>query len=100
MIIFCHFWSKSDQKFDYLIIFGKIYLIFLRLKKIENSEFSKHYEKMMLKSNFENCKKTHSDLNSNSNIRVQVRNAGPYYRASLFSKLVKILAYLTDWILN
>jgi hypothetical protein len=35
------------------IIFAKIFVIFLRLRKIENSEFSKHYKKMTLKSNFE-----------------------------------------------
>ncbi len=40
-----------------LIIFAKIFIIFSRFWMIENSEFSKHYEKMMLKSNFENCQK-------------------------------------------
>jgi len=37
-----------------LIIFVKIFVIYMRLWKIENS---KHYEKMKLKSNFENCEK-------------------------------------------
>jgi len=32
-----------------LIIFAKNFVIFLRLRKIVNSEFSEHYEKMMLK---------------------------------------------------
>jgi len=39
------------------IIFAKIFVIFLRLRKIENSEFSEHYKKMTLKLNFKNRKK-------------------------------------------
>ncbi len=50
------------------------------LRKIHNlfySELSLNYEKMTLKSNFGNCKKTRSDSKTNSNIRFKVWNAGP-----------------------
>jgi len=50
-------WTKNGQFLPFLeaknlIIFAKIFVIFLRLRKIENSKFSEHYEKMALKSNF------------------------------------------------
>jgi len=41
------------------------------------SELSENYEKMTLKSNFGNHKKTRSDSKTDSNVRLKVRNAGP-----------------------
>jgi hypothetical protein len=39
------------------IIFTKIFVIFLRFRKIENSKLSKNHEKMTLKSKFGNLGK-------------------------------------------
>jgi len=64
-----HFWFKLDQKWQKLegfgifrgqkirIIFAKIFIIFLRFWKIENSELSENHEKMTLKSKFGNLGK-------------------------------------------
>jgi len=49
------FWHFPRPK--YSNNFAKIFVIFSKFRKIENSEFSKHYKKMTLKLNFKNCEK-------------------------------------------
>ena len=68
MVDFCHFWFKSDQKWQKMegfgifrgqkirIIFAKIFVIFSRFRKCHFSELSENFEKMTYYSKFGNSK--------------------------------------------